>query len=104
MIDKTMNMCKNYFTKTCSTISGANSCRYIGIAGCLCYKAREELYDPVYRKDFGYLVNKFRGKGTLPCIQIRWGEGLNPELGGIEAAKRIVLVRVTPGHQHPAVG
>jgi hypothetical protein len=37
LIDKTMNMCKCYLTKTYLKISIASSCRCIGIAGCLRY-------------------------------------------------------------------
>jgi hypothetical protein len=32
-----MNMCESYLTKTYLKISGASSCRCIGIAGCLRY-------------------------------------------------------------------
>jgi hypothetical protein len=32
LVDKTMNMCESYLTKTYLKISGASSCRCIGIA------------------------------------------------------------------------
>jgi hypothetical protein len=35
LVDKPMNMCESYLTKTYLIISGASSCRCIGIAGCL---------------------------------------------------------------------
>jgi hypothetical protein len=37
LLDKTMNMCESYLTKTYLKFSAASSCRYIGIAGCLRY-------------------------------------------------------------------
>jgi hypothetical protein len=37
LVDKTMNMCESYLTKTYLKISGASSCRCIGIAGYLRY-------------------------------------------------------------------
>ena len=38
LVDKTMNMCGSYLTKTYLINSGASSCTCIGIAGCLPYK------------------------------------------------------------------
>ena len=37
LVDKTMNMCESYFSKTYLKISGASSCRCIGIAGYVRY-------------------------------------------------------------------
>ena len=37
LVDKTMNICGSYLTKTYLKIFIANSCRCIGIAGCLRY-------------------------------------------------------------------
>ena len=40
LVDKTMIMCESYLTKTYLKISGASSCRCIGIAGCIRYNQR----------------------------------------------------------------
>jgi hypothetical protein len=37
LVDKTMNMCESYLTKTYLKVFGASSCRYIGIVGYLLY-------------------------------------------------------------------
>ena len=58
----TIDTCENNSTKIYSKISGATSCRYIGITGCLRHYPKN--FTPVYNKDFGYLV-KSGGKGAL---------------------------------------
>jgi hypothetical protein len=57
MVDKTMNMRENYLTKTYSTISGASSCRCIGIARCIRYNQES--------------FTQFLGK-TLVCGKVKW--------------------------------
>jgi hypothetical protein len=37
LVDKSMNMCESYLSKTYLKIAGASSCRCIGIARCLRY-------------------------------------------------------------------
>jgi hypothetical protein len=62
LVDKTMNMCESYLTKTYLKISRASSCRCIGIAGCLSYNRGSFTY--ILGKTFGYLV-KWGGEGAL---------------------------------------
>jgi hypothetical protein len=57
-----MTICESHLTKSYVIISGASSCRCIGIAGCLPYIMRE-LYLGL-RENFGYLV-KSGGEGAL---------------------------------------
>jgi hypothetical protein len=57
-----MNMCESYLTKTYLKISGASSCRCIGIAGCLRYN--QESFTWIFRKNLGYLI-KSSGEGAL---------------------------------------
>ena len=61
LVDKTMNMCESYLTKTYSKSSGASSCRCIGIAGCLPYDRGS--FTRFLEKDVGYLV-KSGGEGA----------------------------------------
>jgi hypothetical protein len=58
LVDKIMNMFESYLSKTYFIISGASSCRCIGIAGCL----QRELYLG-FGKNFGYLI-KLGGEGA----------------------------------------
>ena len=70
-----MNPCESYWTKTYSKISGASSCRYIGIAGCLRYN-QGKLY-PIFKTNFGYSV-KSGGEGALGfCMNLGFGSQLS---------------------------
>jgi hypothetical protein len=62
-----MNMCGSYLTKTYLIISGASSCRCIGIAGCLPYNRGSLYFSPT-----SVTWSKFGCQ--LRWVRVGWGK------------------------------